>query len=53
MLAEVVRSIPGLGAAHQTFFGILLILIIIFLPNGIVGDFQKIKRRFNFGGAFK
>lgn len=50
-LAELVRSIPGLGAAHQTFFGILLILIIIFLPNGIVGDFQKIKRRFNFGGT--
>jgi branched-chain amino acid transport system permease protein len=53
LLAEVVRSIPGLGAAHQTFFGILLILIIIFLPNGIVGDFHKIKRRFNFGGAVK
>jgi len=53
LLAEVVRSIPGLGVAHMTFFGILLILIIIFLPNGIVGDFQKIKRRFTFGGAFK
>lgn len=44
LLAEWVRSIPGLGAAHQTLFGILLILIIIFLPNGIVGDFPKIKR---------
>ena len=43
-LAEIVRSIPGLGVAHQTFFGILLILIIIFLPNGIVGDFNKLKR---------
>ena len=45
-LAELIRSIPGLGVAHQTLFGILLIIIIIFLPNGIVGDFNKIKRVF-------
>ncbi|OGW36455.1 MAG: ABC transporter permease [Nitrospirae bacterium GWD2_57_9] len=44
LLAEVIRSIPTLGTAHQTFFGILLIVIIIFLPNGIVGDFAKLKR---------
>lgn len=43
LLAEFIRSIPGLGAAHQTLFGILLIVIIIFLPNGIVGDFKKLK----------
>jgi branched-chain amino acid transport system permease protein len=53
LLGEAIRSIPGLGAAHQAFFGVLLIVIIIFLPNGIVGDFQKIARRFNFGGVFK
>jgi branched-chain amino acid transport system permease protein len=46
ILAEVIRSIPMLGTAHQTFFGILLIVIIIFLPNGIVGDFAKLKRIF-------
>jgi branched-chain amino acid transport system permease protein len=45
-LAELIRSIPGLGAAHQTLFGILLIVIIIFLPNGIVGDFPRLKRLF-------
>ena len=44
LLAEIIRSIPKLGTAHQTFFGILLIVIIIFLPNGIVGDFSKLKR---------
>ncbi len=44
LLAELIRSIPLLGTAHQTFFGILLIVIIIFLPNGIVGDFGKLKR---------
>ncbi len=44
LLAEVIRSVPMLGSAHQTFFGMLLIFIIIFLPNGIVGDFKKLKR---------
>ncbi len=44
LLAEIIRSIPALGTAHLTFFGILLIVIIIFLPNGIVGDFPKLKR---------
>jgi branched-chain amino acid transport system permease protein len=44
LLAEFIRSIPYIGTAHLTFFGILLILIIIFLPNGIVGDFEKLKR---------
>ncbi|MGO9611418.1 MAG: branched-chain amino acid ABC transporter permease [Dissulfurispiraceae bacterium] len=44
LFAELIRSIPMLGAAHQTLFGILLIIIIIFLPNGIVGDLGKILR---------
>ena len=43
LLAEIIRSIPVLGTAHLTFFGILLIVIIIFLPNGIVGDFEKLR----------
>jgi branched-chain amino acid transport system permease protein len=46
LLAELIRSLPGLGAANQTLFGILLIVIIIFLPNGIVGDRRKIARLF-------
>ncbi len=46
LLAEWIRAIPGLGASHQAFFGVLLIVIIIFLPNGIVGDFRKITRLF-------
>jgi branched-chain amino acid transport system permease protein len=49
VLAEMIRSIPKLGAAHHTLFGILLIIIIIFLPNGIMGDFGKIKRLFGKG----
>jgi len=51
VLAEYIRSLPGLGTAHQTLFGVLLIVIIIFLPNGIVGDFPKLKRLFNMKGA--
>ncbi len=45
-LAEEIRSLPYIGAAHQTIFGIILILIIMFLPNGIVGDFRKLLRAF-------
>lgn len=51
LFAEFIRTIPALGAAHQTFFGILLIIIIMFLPNGIVGDFGKIKKLLRIGGA--
>jgi len=51
LLAEIIRSnFKQLEAAHQTLFGVLLIVIIIFLPNGIVGDFDKIKKIFRFGG---
>lgn len=42
LLAELIRSIPQLGAAHMTLFGVLLIVIIIFLPNGIAGDILKL-----------
>ncbi|HEX9137876.1 MAG TPA: branched-chain amino acid ABC transporter permease [Nitrospirota bacterium] len=49
LLAELIRSIPKLGAAHHTLFGILLIVIIIFLPNGIVGDLPKLRKIFRLG----
>jgi branched-chain amino acid transport system permease protein len=49
VLAELIRSIPGLGTAYQTLFGILLIVIIIFVPNGIVGDFPKLRRLLGMG----
>jgi len=50
-LAEIVRSTPKIGAAHQTIFGVLLILIIIFLPNGVVGDYRKLIKFFKVRGA--
>ena len=30
----------------MSVFGVLLILMIIFLPNGLVGDFGKIRKLF-------
>ncbi|OHD69379.1 MAG: ABC transporter permease [Spirochaetes bacterium RBG_16_49_21] len=45
-LAEVIRSLPHIGAAHQTIFGIILIFIIMFLPNGIAGDYLKLFKIF-------
>lgn len=51
LLAELIRSIPALGVAYQTLFGTLLIVIIIFLPNGIAGDWPKLKRLFGLRGA--
>jgi len=49
LLQEMVRSVESLGALHMAIFGLLLIFIIIFLPNGIVGDLSKIKRFFGIG----
>jgi branched-chain amino acid transport system permease protein len=49
LLAEGIRSIPKLGAAHHSFFGVLLIVIIIFLPNGIMGDNPKLKKLLRWG----
>jgi branched-chain amino acid transport system permease protein len=46
ILAEWIRSLPVIGTGYQTLFGVLLIVIIIYLPNGLVGDFPKIKRLF-------
>ncbi len=41
-LSEVFRD--WVGKAHLTLFGILLILTVIFLPNGIVGEAAKLRR---------
>jgi len=51
LFAEGVRSIPQLGAAHMTLFGVLLIVIIIFLPNGIAGGIPKIGKRLRLRGV--
>ncbi len=42
VVGEMFRAIVGTG--HLAFFGILLILIISFMPNGVVGDFPRISR---------
>jgi branched-chain amino acid transport system permease protein len=62
LLQELVRalpaipvSLPGLsftipkpGAASQTLFGILLIVMIIFVPNGVAGDWKKLRKILRF-----
>jgi ABC-type branched-subunit amino acid transport system permease subunit len=40
-VAEVVTR------AHILGFGILVVVVILLLPNGIVGDWQKIQRHFS------
>jgi branched-chain amino acid transport system permease protein len=49
LLAEMIRTIPHIGTAHHTLFGVLLIVVIIFLPNGVVGDAAKLRRLLRFG----
>ncbi|HEY6000014.1 MAG TPA: branched-chain amino acid ABC transporter permease [bacterium] len=51
LLAELIRTIPKIGSAHHTVFGILLIVVIIFLPNGVVGDAAKLRRLLRPGRA--
>lgn len=42
LVAELFRVYVGSG--HLIFFGVLMILIVIFFPNGIVGTFQEARR---------
>jgi branched-chain amino acid transport system permease protein len=42
---NVVTIMTGyIKQAHVLSFGVLVILVILFLPNGIVGDWRKLKR---------
>lgn len=51
MLAEYIRSLPHVGVAYQSMFGVLLIVIIIYLPNGLVGDWPTLQRKLLRRGA--
>ena len=42
---DVVRVAEVLTQAHVLGFGILVVLVILVLPNGIVGDWSKIRKR--------
>ena len=40
----VVTAIIGyIKEAHVLSFGLLVILVILFLPNGVVGDWERLK----------
>jgi len=46
ILAEVFRTIPGIKEVHVLVFALIVVLIIMFLPDGILGEWDKIKRIF-------
>ncbi len=46
VLAEVFRTIPVIKEVHVLVFALIVIVIIMFLPDGILGEWDKIKRIF-------
>jgi branched-chain amino acid transport system permease protein len=42
--AAVTKALDIVQHAHVLVFGVLVVVVILFLPNGIVGDWEKIKR---------
>jgi branched-chain amino acid transport system permease protein len=48
LLSEVLRAFAGpvIGTVHYLIFALILVLVIMFLPNGIAGEWDKIKRVF-------
>jgi len=48
LLSELLRAFAGpvIGTVHYLIFALILVLVIMFLPNGIAGEGDKIKRLF-------
>jgi len=46
LLAECFRTIPVIKEVHLLAFAIIIIGIIMFLPDGIVGSWDKVSRCF-------
>jgi branched-chain amino acid transport system permease protein len=44
-LPAVSKVLEVVTHAHVLVFGVLVVVVILFLPNGIVGDWEKIKRK--------
>ncbi len=42
-------AVKYISQAHVLSFGLLVIFVIRYLPNGVVGDWDVIKRKFSFG----
>ena len=47
----IVKLSDVISRAHVLGFGILVIFVILFMPNGIAGDWNRIIKTFNFGRA--
>lgn len=49
VLSELFRS--SLGSAHLLVFGVIVCLVIMYMPNGVMGEANKIKKLFRRKGA--
>jgi branched-chain amino acid transport system permease protein len=49
ILSELFRS--SLGLAHLLVFGVIVCFVIMYMPNGIMGEANKIKKLFRRKGA--
>jgi branched-chain amino acid transport system permease protein len=46
MLAEVFRTIPVIKEQHVLVFSLIVCAIIMFLPDGVIPEWDKVKRAF-------
>jgi branched-chain amino acid transport system permease protein len=44
ILAEAIRTIPVIKEDHVLIFSLIVVAIIMFLPDGIIGEWDKIRR---------
>jgi branched-chain amino acid transport system permease protein len=44
--AAFTKAMEVVQHAHVLVFGILVVVVILYLPNGIVGDWEKIRKSF-------
>ena len=42
---SISKALEVVTHAHVLVFGILVVVVILFLPNGVVGDWEKIRRK--------
>jgi branched-chain amino acid transport system permease protein len=51
LLAELFRTLPIIKEVHVLVFSLIVVLIIMFVPDGILGEWDKVMRFFGFRPA--
>ncbi len=51
LMAELFRTLPIIKEVHVLVFALIVVLIIVFLPDGIIGEWDKVMRFFGFRRA--